>query len=153
MIWRVARRQGLSQADASDVCQTTWLRLLEHLDRIDDPDRVAGWLATTARHESARLRRRQARQVLVSDHLDLEPVGPDQVPVDAGLLAEERSEMVGSVYGSLPPHCQDILRLLAADPPLSYKEISVVLDVAGGSIGPTRQRCLENLRRLVSAVA
>lgn len=153
MIWAVARRQGLAHADAGDVCQTTWLRLLEHLDRIEDPDRVAGWLATTARHESTRLRLRQGRQVLVEDHRDLEPDRSEQAPIDTAVLAEERSAAVHAVYGSLPIRCQDILRLLSADPPLSYRELSEVLDLPGGSIGPTRQRCLETLRRLVSAVA
>src|SRR4029079_3074194 len=52
--WNVARRHTWSASDAADVSQTTWLRLVEHIDRIQDPERVGGWLATTARHEELR---------------------------------------------------------------------------------------------------
>ena len=48
MIWAVARAHRLSDADAGDVVQVTWLRLLESLDRLHNPARVGGWLATTA---------------------------------------------------------------------------------------------------------
>jgi len=58
LVWAIARRHRLSDADAADVSQTTWLRLVEHLDRIEDPDRIGGWLATTARRESLRVLRR-----------------------------------------------------------------------------------------------
>lgn len=145
----IARRNGLSESDVSDVCQTAWLRLFEHLDRIEDPNRVAAWLATTARHESARLRRRAGHHILMYDHGGMEPADPEQPHLDSGVLADERSAAVNAVYGHLPLRCQAILRLLAADPPLSYKELSAALEIAAGSIGPTRQRCLETLRRLV----
>src|SRR5436305_889496 len=70
LVWATARAHRLSRDDASDVAQTTWLRLVEHLDRIREPDRLGAWLATTARHESLRTIRRGAREQ-ASDEADL----------------------------------------------------------------------------------
>jgi RNA polymerase sigma factor (sigma-70 family) len=61
MVWGIARGHRLSAADAAEVFQTTWLRLLEHLDRMDEPERVGAWLAITARRESLRARRMTRR--------------------------------------------------------------------------------------------
>ena len=63
LVWGVARRHRLSASDAADVSQTTWLRLVEHIDRIQDPERVGGWLATTARHEALRVLRISNREL------------------------------------------------------------------------------------------
>ena len=63
LVWSVARAHGLSRADAADVSQTAWLRLVEHLHRLRDPERVGTWLASTARHEALRILRRGRRQV------------------------------------------------------------------------------------------
>ena len=144
LVWSVARAHRLSRADAGDVVQTTWLRLVEHLDRLDDPERVGGWLATTARRESLKSLRRASRQV---------PAPPDEIPVpstdagmDTGLLAEERDAALWRAFSGLDPDCQALLRMLVADPAPSYQEISEALDRPIGSIGPTRARCLEKLR-------
>src|SRR4051812_31229099 len=61
LVWSVARSHRLSSVDASDVVQTTWLRLVEYLGRLQDPERVGAWLATTARRESLRTLRQSAR--------------------------------------------------------------------------------------------
>ena len=45
-------------------------------------------------------------------------------------------------------HCS-LLRLLCIDPPVSYEDVAVALEIPKGSIGPTRQRCLERLRRII----
>ncbi|MGZ4591698.1 MAG: RNA polymerase sigma factor, partial [Actinomycetes bacterium] len=63
LVWHVARGHRLGEADAADVVQTVWLRLVESLPRLREPAAVAGWLATTARHESLRLLRRAGREV------------------------------------------------------------------------------------------
>ena len=57
LVWATARAHRLSSADAADVVQTTWLRLVENLDRIREPEALGGWLATTARRECLRLLR------------------------------------------------------------------------------------------------
>ena len=146
MVWTVARRHRLSSADAADVSQTTWLRLVEQLNRIEHPERVGGWLATTARRESLRVLRQADRQV-PSDttFLDLTLV-EDESP-EAVVHTQERDHELRQLLDELPARCQLILQLLGGDEPLSYAELAVVLDMPVGSIGPTRARCLEHLRR------
>lgn len=151
MVWAIARRHRLSEADAADVSQTTWLRLVEHLDRIENPDRIGGWLATTARHESLRVLRVADRQ-LPAPHEDfVEWQESDEPAVDAHLLAEERDRELWQLVSSLPPRCQMLLTVLTEESQLSYVEIGQVLDMPTGSIGPTRGRCLEHLRRLAAS--
>ena len=48
LVWATTRGYRLSSADAADATQTTWLRLVEHLDRIQDPERLGAWPATNA---------------------------------------------------------------------------------------------------------
>ncbi len=144
LVWSVIRSHGFYGAEGADISQTVWLRLVEHVDRLREPERAGAWLATTARHECLRTLRRQGRTVLVD-----EPPEPSVAPpgVDAGLLAAEQHEALVQALDLLPPRCQQLLRLMLADPPLSYDDISAVLDMPKGSIGPTRQRCLGHLRQ------
>ena len=146
LVWAIARNHRLSAADADEVFQTTWLRLVEHAARVQDPAKVGGWLATTARHESLRLLRRSGRQIPMGDDL---PEPPQQAPAaDEDLLRTERDAALWSAFARLPERDQKLLRLLtAADPAPSYEEIGAALDMPVGSIGPTRARCLERLRR------
>src|SRR4051795_5305810 len=146
LVWSVARAHRLSTVDASDVVQTPWLRLVEHLGRLQDPERVGAWLATTARRECLRTLRLSARQV-PTEAEQLPDPGTD-VPLDAGLLAGERDRALWTAFGGLSERCQVLLRILVADPPPSYEDVSAALDMPIGSIGPTRQRCLDRLRGL-----
>ena len=152
MVWGVARRHRLSEADAVDVSQTTWMRLVEHLDRIEDPERIGGWLATTARHESFRVLRLMDRQVPSphEDFVDLRAVEDDE-PVDGALLADERDRELWELISLLPPRCQLLLSVLNSESQFSYVEIGQILDMPTGSIGPTRGRCLDHLRRLAAS--
>jgi RNA polymerase sigma factor (sigma-70 family) len=68
LVWHIARGHRLGEADANDVVQTVWLRLVESLPRLREPAAVGGWLATTARNESLRLLRRSGREVVEADH-------------------------------------------------------------------------------------
>lgn len=147
LLWSVARAHRLDTADGADVVQTTWLRLLENLDRIRDPERLGGWLVTTARRECLRTLGRRGRESLGAIDGELEPLD-DEEPLDARLLAEERDAMLARAFGHLPARCQSLLRVLMASPPPSYEEVSAALAMPVGSIGPTRGRCLERLRRL-----
>jgi RNA polymerase sigma factor (sigma-70 family) len=145
VIWAAARGHRLSDADAADVFQTTWMRLLEHLDDLRNPDALGGWLATTARNECLRVLRQQARVVPTED----DRLPQDTVPpvADARLLTEERDAALWRAFGKLSARCQALLRMLAAEPPPSYVDVSCALAMPVGSIGPTRSRCLANLRR------
>jgi RNA polymerase sigma factor (sigma-70 family) len=144
LLWAIARSHRLDEASASDVVQTTWLRLLEHIDGLRNPDALAGWLATTARNECLRVLRHQSRQVPTED--DRMPA--DSVPPvdDARLLAAERDAALWRAFATLTARCQALLRMLAAEPAPSYEDVAAALGMAVGSIGPTRGRCLSALR-------
>lgn len=145
MLWSITRAYRLGDADAADVTQATWCRLIDHLERLDDPARVGAWLATTARRECLRVLRGARTTVLCGDDLP-EPATEDDVPSDRLELAE-RDEALWRGFGRLRDSDQSLLRLLIAEPAPSYEEISAALSIPVGSIGPTRARALTRLRR------
>ena len=149
-VWAVARSHRLNAADAADVSQTTWMRLVENLDRIEQPERIGAWLVTTARRESLRVICMAGRQVPHGGDFDLLPdPAPSQSPDDCFVADDrERERRVAALLEQLPTRSQLLLRLLSADSPLSYRDISAALSMPIGSIGPTRARALEQLRRL-----
>jgi RNA polymerase sigma factor (sigma-70 family) len=151
LVWSVARGFGLSQADAADVYQGTWLRLVEHLGDLRDGSRLGGWLATTARREALMMIRRSYRSVAV-DPADLAAGEPGErvATVDEQLLAAEEQRTLWQAFGRLSAACQRLLRIQFADPPPRYDEISAALGMPIGSIGPTRARCLTNLQALLA---
>lgn len=144
LLWWVARSHRLGDATAADVVQTVWLQLVQHGRSIRDPERLAAWLATTARRESLR-RIREAKRQHPTDQLDDRPsrstFGPEERVVDDDMTA-----MALAAFHSLGPNCRRLVALLCEVPPKSYEEISSLLDMPVGSIGPTRQRCLAQLR-------
>jgi RNA polymerase sigma factor (sigma-70 family) len=151
LLWSVARAHRLGDADAADVVQTTWLRLVEHFGRIADPERLAGWLATTARRECLHTLRRAGREVVaLSEDALLDVVDERAAPVDAQLLAEERDVALWSCFERLSVRCQVLLRILMATPPADYLTVAATLGMPVGSIGPTRGRCLDQLRKLAT---
>ena len=151
LIWSIAGDFRLVESDAADVAQITWLRLLEHIDRIEYPDRVGSWLAATARNECLRSLAAHKKVVLSPDHAELSEAVAHEPEVDARLLADERAQVVRDALSRLPRRWQRLLEMLMADPPASYAEISDQLDLPIGSIGPTRGRCLARLRVLLQA--
>lgn len=151
LVWAVARSHRLSEGDAADVAQTTWLRLVEHVDRIAEPGSVGAWLATTTRHECLRLLRRGRQIQLVSaSEVLLEVLPDDQPPVDSALLAQERQQDVRRAVAQLPQPSRQLLSLLMLDPAPSYAEISAATGMPIGSIGPTRARLLRKVERLLA---
>lgn len=149
LLWSVARGHRLSTADAGDVVQTTWLKLLENLGRIEDPERLAGWLVTTARRECLRILRRSGREVI-----DLEAgaeVVDDAPDLDTALLEQERDVALWQAFSKLPERCQRLLRILMGTEPPAYAEVAEALDMPIGAIGPTRGRCLTKLRGFAAA--
>jgi RNA polymerase sigma factor (sigma-70 family) len=155
LIWSITVEFKLVESDAADVVQTTWLRLLEHIDRIQYPDRVGSWLAATARNECLRSLAARKRVVLGHDDVDLGTVAAAAAAptpeVDERLLADERDQVVRDAMSRLPGRWQRLLEMLMADPPVPYTEISDQLGLPVGSIGPTRGRCLARLRVLLQA--
>ena len=151
LVWAMTREFRLDESDAADVVQTTWMRLLEHIDRLDYPERVGSWLAATARNECLRGLAGRKRIVLVEDDVTLMTDMASGPEVDERLLADERAQAVRKALSHLPARWQRLLQMLMADPPVSYAEISDQLGIPIGSIGPTRGRCLETLRGLLQA--
>jgi RNA polymerase sigma factor (sigma-70 family) len=147
LVWAVARAHRLSDADAADVAGTTWLALVENLGRVREADRLGAWLATTARRESLRILRGAQRQVPTGE--DFAEAPADGADAAGDLIARERDDLLWRAFGRLPARDQALLRLLVADPQPSYDEISAALEMPIGSIGPTRGRALERLRREV----
>jgi RNA polymerase sigma factor (sigma-70 family) len=149
LIWSITGGFKLVESDAADVFQTTWMRLIEHIDRIEHADRVGSWLASTARNEC--LRSLALRKRLVLSHEDESFDGPigQEPEIDEALLAAERAEIVREAMTHLPRRWQRLMEMLMADPPASYTEISDELGLPVGSIGPTRGRCLARLRVLL----
>jgi RNA polymerase sigma factor (sigma-70 family) len=148
LVWWIARDYGLSDADAADAVQATWSRLVEHLDALREPEKVGSWLATTARRECMKTRRASQRVVPTEhDELDVaQHAGPD-----GHVLINEREALLWHAIDALPERRQRLVRALMADPPPSYEEISDRLDIPVGSIGPTRARCLRQLREQLEA--
>ena len=129
--------------------QTVWLRLAEHCGRIRQPDRLASWLATTTRNESLRVIRGRTR---VSPTAWIEEAAePTASSIEDLVTDDDTLRAVLIAFDKLSDDDQALLRLLCAVPPLDYETIAETLGRPIGSIGPTRARCLERLRRLLPA--
>ena len=148
LVWSICRRHRLEAADAQDAAQTVWLNLVDHLDSLRDPAALPGWVATTTRRECGRILRAARRPCNTAYALAAETI-PDEHAraAEHDLPAAERHAALREAFGQLPPGCQQLLALLTADPPVSYAEISARLGIPVGSIGPTRRRCLDKIRR------
>jgi RNA polymerase sigma factor (sigma-70 family) len=149
LVWAICRRYRLAGADAEDAGQAVWLALVDQIGQIRDPAVLPGWLATTTARECGRLLRAARRSSPPGCHvLDAEDIPDEQAAMaDDQLLVAERHAALQEALAGLPPHCQQLIALLAQDPPLTYTEISARLGIPVGSIGPTRHRCLARLRR------
>jgi RNA polymerase sigma factor (sigma-70 family) len=148
LVWSICRSYRLSRADTDDVGQTVWLHLLAHLGQLRDPAALAGWIATTTRRECGRACRaaRPARAATwQTDPGDIPDTAAE--PAESRLLAAERHAALRQAFTCLPPGGQQLLAMLIEDPPVPYAQISARLGIPVGSIGPTRRRCLQKLRR------
>jgi len=148
MLWHVARSQGLDREDSVDVVQGTWLALVSSIATIRDPSALVGWLVTTTRRRAWRVAAaHRAELPAATEDLDVR-ADPDPA-VDDRVLADEQRTRLWEVIATLPPLCQQLIRIVAfADRP-DYDAISHALDMPRGSIGPTRGRCLAKLRQLL----
>lgn len=144
VVWHAIAGFDLSAADRQDAFAATFFRLSERLATVQQPAKLPGWVATTARNEVFTLLRAR-RRLTPTDPADMAlPSSP--ATGDDSLLDDELHRAVHRGFTSLPRRCQELLRMTTLDPPLSYAEIGEALDMPHGSIGPTRQRCLDQLR-------
>ena len=150
LVWSVVRGFRFDEETSKDVFQTVWLKLAEHLDRIREPAKLPGWLGQTTRNECVGVVRQRGR-VMPSDAVaELgTPIGVSGADIPGPgeqLERDESRRAVATAFARLPERCQQLLRLLITDPPVSYEDISALLEIPIGSIGPTRARCLGSLR-------
>ena len=147
LIWSICCRHRLG-ADAEDISQSVWLRLVGELDKIRDPAALPGWLATTTRRECLRLQGASRRPLTDGYVVGAEAIPDEQArTAEEELLAAERHAALREAFRDLPPGDQQLILLLIEDPPVPYAGISARLGIPMGSIGPTRRRCLDKLRR------
>jgi RNA polymerase sigma factor (sigma-70 family) len=148
LVWSICVHYQLNRQDIDDVAQNVWLLLVEHIGSIREAAALPGWLATTTRHEALRVLRVSRRR----DHADLPPddqlpPGPAATTIEQELIAAERDAALRAAFAELPRRCHELLSLLMSDPAPGYAYIGATLGLPVGSIGPTRARCLDRLRR------
>jgi RNA polymerase sigma factor (sigma-70 family) len=142
-MYAVARSFLLDAATAEDLVQTAWLRLVERRDQVRDAHALGPWLCTIVRNEARKLVTRR-RTVPTDDGFDRTP--SSDPAVETRLVLTDRQRAVRLAFERLGDDCRQLLRLVLADPPLSYDEVAATLGRPRGSLGPTRRRCLDQLR-------
>lgn len=151
MLWAVTGSFRLGSADRNDVVQLCFLRLVENIARLRNPEAVSGWLATTARREALRVvRSAQRERATAYDDLDT-MVSAEALPEDRAVEAD-RNERLHAAFRRLPERDQHLLRALMSDRQPDYASASAALGMPHGSIGPNRARALHRLRRELTAV-
>jgi RNA polymerase sigma factor (sigma-70 family) len=154
LIWSICRRHRLADADAEDVGQNVWLQLVDQLEKIRDPAALPGWLVTVTRRECLRVlgatQGPQAAGYVMSAEISADE---QSGTTEQELLAAERHAALREAFAALRPSGQRLIALLLEDPPVPYAEISARLGIPVGSIGPTRRRCLDKLRRYPAVAA
>lgn len=147
LIYSIPVKYGLPPQDAADVFQTTCMELLMRLPELREPRALPKWLMQVAHHACYRWKRQQQR--LVSSEGDTalpEPATP--AIADALVQQTQEEQSLREAMASLTPQCRRLVELLFLEsPPRPYTDVAAELGLALGSIGFTRQKCLERLRR------
>ena len=159
LIYSIPLKAGLGEEFAAEIFQAVCLRLVEHLAAIKDHGKLASWLITTTTRECWRTSNRRRREAPIGEGGDSDdgPTIPESI--DERPLAEDEhlqlaeQQRVRQAVAALPDRCRDLVELLyyAEDRP-SYEEISRRLEMPVPSIGPTRARCLQKLRKLLESL-
>jgi RNA polymerase sigma factor (sigma-70 family) len=147
LVLAVIRSYQLAAADVQDVSQTVWLRLVEHLADLRAPEALPGWLITTTQRECRRYQRRAQQVLPIDPHSDGIVQQATTVDPSLDILRAELRQALRDGLAELSAPQQRLLRLRAADPPKSYQEISELIGMPIGSIGPSLRRSLDRLRR------
>ncbi len=156
LVYAIVTRMGLDQHVAADVFQTVFTRLLKHLPRIADPSRLQAWIVTTAKRESLLQRKLAMRMVSMTgddDNADWDIA--DEAPIPEVALGElQQIHLMREAMTRLDERSRRVLSLLFREDgqTLPYEAVARELGIPVGSIGPTRARCLEKLRRIVATM-
>jgi RNA polymerase sigma factor (sigma-70 family) len=156
LIYSIPRRAGLDESQAADVFQRTFAKLFENLNRIKQPDRIHAWLVTTARRESLSIIHQQSREPALLDADNRNGESYYETMLDDAPLPNETLErlqeqhMIRAAIEAMGDPCCPLLKMLFyRTDQLSYAEVAMALNMSEGSLGPTRSRCLQKLRRLL----
>lgn len=147
--------------EAADLRQGVWLRWLEHVRREGRPPAMPDvWLRAAVRAEARPARSREQRETPLAPGRREPPprrvtaadgLGDPASATEAPLLSAERHRELASAIVRLPGRCPALLRALLARTDPTYPEIARELGMSQGSLGPLRSRCLECLRRMLTA--
>lgn len=146
VVCAAVRSYRLPEGDELDATQTTWLRLAENAHRVQYPERLGAWLATTARRECLRILHDRAKRA--ADPLDMDTVADPATSPEQHAIDRDTAHTLRALITELEPRKRDLLQALFTDNPPSYADIADALGIPIGSIGPTRDRALHQLRQL-----
>jgi RNA polymerase sigma factor (sigma-70 family) len=149
LIFSIPIKRGLSPDDAADIFQSVCLTLVSELPRLREPRALPAWLIQTTVRKCFHWKNQGRRYVDVE--LQQERLPDPSLKMVEELLEElEREQMVRIAVAGLSPDCRRLVELLFYRVPRpSYDDLAAALKMPKGSIGPTRMRCLENLRLLL----
>ena len=151
LVYAIPLRAGLTADDAADVFQTVFVSLLEHLGALERPQALAKWLISTASRESWRVARLRGREP--AQDFTLAPWPDDRPDPEREMGRALDQELLAAALDQVGPPCAQLLHLLYLDPAEPpYEEIGRRLQVPIGSVGPTRARCLQKLRKILDAM-
>jgi RNA polymerase sigma factor (sigma-70 family) len=158
------RASGWGHAEVQDAVQIAWMSFFRMIDRVRrdgsgglrDPDRLGAWLVATVRNALHDEYRKAKRRAALSERAAA-MADPDGVAAEpdflAGIEVEEQRSLVRRAFRRLGQTCRDLLSLLLVSPPLAYVDIAEAMGKPIGSIGPNRQRCIEQVRSLIAETA
>ena len=143
LVYTVALRNGLSAEDAADVTQSTFVALVDSLDRIRDEEKLPSWLMTVARRQAWRTRNLSRRTTSLDNDNDVER---STDPFADWATVTSLHDALATLGGT----CRELLVALYFEPDEpSYAEIAARFGRSIGGIGPLRGRCLDKLRMLL----
>jgi len=147
LIYSIPVKYGLPPQEAADVFQTTCIELLTRLPELREPRALPKWLMQVAHHQCYRWKRQQQR--LISRDGDTGLPEPEIPPIAEELVRQTQEEQIlREAIAGLAPRCRKLIELLFFETPARpYAQIAAELGLAVGSIGFTRQQCIERLRR------
>lgn len=155
LVYAVAQRARLDDHGIADVFQTVFARLIEHLPRLRQPERLQAWIVTTAKRESLLQHRRGQRTISMTPEDETDATrwdGVDDSPLPEQVLIElQQASQLRAALERMDVRCRELLLLLFRDDDetLPYEEVARRMGMPIGSIGPTRSRCIEKLREIL----
>ena len=147
LIYSIPVKYGLPADEAADVFQATCMELLARLPELREPRALPKWLMQVAHHQCYRWKQQQSR--VVSRDADPDLPAPETPAIAESLVQQTQEEqMLREATASLTSQCRRLVELLFFETPARpYAEVAAELGLSVGSIGFTRQKCMQRLRR------